>query len=234
MPKPVINSQTGSFLAEIPSGNQLPFTVRVHEWMEAASIEPSKAVDRVVADQVGVILAALHGINETNFRSELAPGFDTRGVEAWEEINQRVADSNIAWARELKASLGAVTDAEALVEAASKSKPQYLLTHGDIDQKNLLRRGDGVFLIDWDVCNAMPARHELVRCALDLADWAVGPSDVRVCATRCWKHTFMRAVNSTSFDQTTWAAHSRRIWIGSGSTLEDQWASERKVTLIVS
>jgi len=181
MPQPVVNLQTGSCLAEIPSGNERPHTVRVHEWVEADSVESSKPAAAGVAGQVGAILSVLHGMNVTDFIPAIVPGLETHGSDAWNEIAGEVASRGIAWSSGLTEAMGCIAEAEALVGAASLSNPAYLLTHGDIDQKNLLRRNGEVLLVDWDACNAMPARHELVRCALDLAGWASGRPDLRIC-----------------------------------------------------
>src|SRR5207245_10824907 len=48
---------------------------------------------------------------------------------------------------------------------------QEVLSHGDIDQKNLIASQDGLVLCDWDLVVPVVPRRELADVALSLACW---------------------------------------------------------------
>lgn len=49
------------------------------------------------------------------------------------------------------------------------------MTHGDIDQKNIVTTSDGPVLCDWDVAAPLVPRWELADVALSLACWEALP-----------------------------------------------------------
>ena len=53
------------------------------------------------------------------------------------------------------------------------------MTHGDVDQKNILLTADGPVLCDWDAAAPMIPARELADVAMSLAGWKQQRSAVR-------------------------------------------------------
>ena len=58
-----------------------------------------------------------------------------------------------------------------LARSAGSRPEQEVMTHGDIDQKNLLATSAGPVLCDWDLAVPLVPRRELADVAMSLARW---------------------------------------------------------------
>ncbi len=167
MPRPVLHQRTGRAVQPLSRDTW----VRVHDWVDATPVRDG-TVPLEVAAQVGSAMAAIHraGTSAADPQSAL-PWHDSGAL--WIELADRFPP--------LQEALPAVAAAETFLRRAGKPAGLPVMTHGDIDQKNLLVTGEGaVVIVDWDVCATMPAESELIRAALDLAGWQYGPVDERV------------------------------------------------------
>jgi hypothetical protein len=78
----------------------------------------------------------------------------------------------VAWAHLLTAAAPAVTLIAELATSAGYRPDQEVITHGDIDQKNLIATAQGPVLCDWDLATPLVPRRELADVALSLGCWA--------------------------------------------------------------
>ena len=58
-----------------------------------------------------------------------------------------------------------------LVRSAGQRPAPEVMSHGDIDQKNLVLTADGPVLCDWDVAMPLVPRRELADVALSMGGW---------------------------------------------------------------
>jgi len=155
-PQPVPNPQDGSCFAWVSRRDpMLPMAaVRVHQWVQGRpfSLGP---VDPHVARWAGRVLAALHGLQVRPRDRTVFPVPNTDTASRWPELTDSAERSGVAWAHLLQVAAPAVTLIAELARSAGYLPDQEVMTHGDIDQKNLIASPSGPVLCDWDLaCTA--------------------------------------------------------------------------------
>jgi Ser/Thr protein kinase RdoA (MazF antagonist) len=143
--------------------------VRVHPWVPA-DVVAREPVDGALAAWVGRTLAAVHRLALRPLRPDLYQGrVGLTTAEVWPALVARSTAAAAPWA-------GLLADAEPLARRASALLVPWdlddaVLTHGDVDQKNLLVSADGPLLVDWDVVLPAVPSHDLAHAALTMASW---------------------------------------------------------------
>jgi Ser/Thr protein kinase RdoA (MazF antagonist) len=169
--EPVI-APDGSWLVDLTQG-----PVRVHRWVEGARLRGSQ-VGVEEARHLGGVLAGIHqlGIHREVTAAALLPLWDPA---TWDEYAREVHEL-----RGLRPSMERLRE---VVAAGRSLVGQPVLSHGDLNVKNLLRRPDGVLvLLDWDSA-------EPVDPAMDAAGAAAGLGGLLGNAPRpAVVHAFMR------------------------------------------
>lgn len=168
MPRP-IQATDGSILVDLP-GDEHQVTVRVHDWVDG---EPcgDGPVTLDIADRVGADLARAHALVHHPTDPDVFPVHDQRSVDGWDELVGRICRHDPDLADQAARASPAVRQVgELLVDAVTDFGGQPM-SHGDVDQKNLIITADGPVLCDWDVAAPWPPRQELARTALSLAAW---------------------------------------------------------------
>jgi Ser/Thr protein kinase RdoA (MazF antagonist) len=141
--------------------------VRVHRWVDGESVEPGP-VAPVVARWAGETLARLHALAVSSADRSLFPGLAIDTAGRWPAL--------IAAAPSAGASVAAIAD---LAAAALRHPDEEVMSHADVDQKNLVLAAVGPVLCDWDVASPVVPQSELADVALALGDWA----DVEIART---------------------------------------------------
>jgi Ser/Thr protein kinase RdoA (MazF antagonist) len=171
-----------------------PAPVRVHRWVDGAPA-PDGAVSREVAWWAGSTLATMHGLAVRPRDRALFPVTSTATVDRWAELAAAAHERGVPWA-------GLVSDARPATQVAvdlfdADDEAPDIMSHGDVDQKNVVLTGSSPVLCDWDVAAPVVPRQEVADVALSLAAWrrfdiaaavvrayrAAGGDDVRVRAT---------------------------------------------------
>jgi Ser/Thr protein kinase RdoA (MazF antagonist) len=168
MPEPVA-APDGGCLAWIPSldGSDLP--VRVHRWVESATV-PREPVDPGLARWVGATLARVHALSLAPLLPDLYAGrAGLTTAQVWPDLVERSARAGAPWLPELAAVEVDAHRASALLHPWDDA--DAVLVHADLDQKNLLIGPAGPLLIDWDVVVPLPPAHDLAHAALTMAGW---------------------------------------------------------------
>jgi Ser/Thr protein kinase RdoA (MazF antagonist) len=165
-PEPVPNAD-GGCLAWVADGDGTPLPVRVHRWVDG---RPAAAtpVDDAVADWAGRTLATLHGLGVEPVDRALFPVPNTETADRWLELSEAAHRARMPWADRLDRISGAVATAAGLARQAARLPDGEVMTHGDIDQKNLILTAVGPVLCDWDVAMPLVPRRELADVALSL------------------------------------------------------------------
>lgn len=169
MPQPVPAPGGGAVAYVEPEGGGAAVPVRVHRWAESSTV-PRLPVDAALAAWVGRTLAAVHGLALRPLRPDLYSGrVGLTRADVWPDLVARSRAAGAAWAERL-------ASAEPLASRASHllvpwSDDEAVLTHGDVDQKNLLLGGHGPLLCDWDVVLPAVPSHDLAHAALTMAGW---------------------------------------------------------------
>ena len=183
LPVPVPNPATGGCLAEVPvPGAAHPATVRVHHWVDAVPLGPGP-VPPPVAAWVGSTLARIHGLGIQPRDRSVLPTANSDEVAGWPELVGKAHAQGSPFAAALHGLTPTLQGIAALTQAAVAEGGAEVMSHTDVDQKNLLLRAGGPLLCDWDVCSAIVPRRELAEVALSMAGWTVGPPDPMVLRT---------------------------------------------------
>ncbi|HEY1675153.1 MAG TPA: aminoglycoside phosphotransferase family protein [Streptosporangiaceae bacterium] len=179
-PRPVPNPADGTCLAWVrrsPSSQPSPgrqaspdAPVRVHHWTEGVPAGPGP-VDRETARWAGRTLATVHGLRITPRNRDLFPVTGTAAADRWPELTEAARRNREPWTTTMEAAAPAVTLIADLVRSAGFRPDQEVMTHGDIDQKNLLVTTAGPVLCDWDLAAPLVPRRELADVAMSLAGW---------------------------------------------------------------
>lgn len=86
----------------------------------------------------------------------------------WPELAERAAATGQAWADELTAHVDAFLAMARFVDTCERPGPE-VLTHKDINQKNLLTRDGRPVVLDWEVAGKLELASELGSTAVNLA-----------------------------------------------------------------
>jgi Ser/Thr protein kinase RdoA (MazF antagonist) len=166
MPRP-ITSPDGQIFAEVGSA-----TYRAHDWAVGRPC-PDGPVDEQTARLVGAELARIHGLRHVPGRTDVFPAMTRDTIDGWDALVSRLADHDQALAKQAATAAPAVHRIGELVGRSMIDFSGQPMSHGDVDQKNLILTVSGPMLCDWDVSAPWPPRQELARTALSLAAWKV-------------------------------------------------------------
>jgi len=173
-PQPVPNPADGSCLAWVSRlGQNSQVTdapVRVHHWTTGVPVSPGP-VDVATARWAGQVLAILHGLRITPRDRGLFPVTSTATAGRWPELTEAARRRKAPWISLMEEAAPGVALIADLARAAGFRPDQEVMTHGDIDQKNLLLTASGPVLCDWDLAAPLVPRRELADVAMSLAAW---------------------------------------------------------------
>jgi Ser/Thr protein kinase RdoA (MazF antagonist) len=153
--------------------------VRLHRWVDGTPLL-SGPVAPDVADWAGRTLATLHSLAVTAADRSAFPGpaLSTATADAWPELAVRAAGApphfRRHWADRVMAVWPAVQTIAELARVPADAAAE-VMTHGDIDQKNIVLSAGGPVLCDWDVAMPMQPRRELADVAMSMAGFTSPP-----------------------------------------------------------
>lgn len=171
MPEPIVRPQDGECLAwvETVSGTE-KVPVRLHRWVDGLPA-PLSPVDEDVARWAGRLLATLHGWAIVAEDRSIFPVPDCTTADQWSELVDAAQRRKASWASSLADQTTTVEAIACLARAAPRPESE-VMSHGDLDQKNIVLGGSGPVLCDWDVAAPLVPRQELADVAMSLAGWS--------------------------------------------------------------
>ena len=144
--------------------------VRVHHWTDGVPVAPGPVAPET-ARWAGRILATLHGLRIMPRDRGLFPRTSTATADRWPELTEAARHSQAPWTSKMDEAAPSVALIADLARSAGFRPDQEVMTHGDIDQKNLLLTAAGPVLCDWDLAAPIVPRRELADVAMSLAAW---------------------------------------------------------------
>lgn len=168
MPEPVASPSGGCVAWAGHAGQASP--LRMRRWVDGTAPGPGP-VTVETARWAGRTLATLHLLGVSPADRSLFPGPGTKTADDWPELAEAARLAGARWAGQLRAVQPAVAEIAALARAAGERPGDEVMTHGDIDQKNLVLAADGPVLCDWDVASPIVPRCELADAAMSMAAW---------------------------------------------------------------
>jgi Ser/Thr protein kinase RdoA (MazF antagonist) len=170
MPEPVASPAGGCVAWVIQPGRTEPVPIRMHAWVDGIAPGPGP-VTVPTARWAGGTLATLHRLRIRPADRSMFPRPDTATADDWADLVTGARLAGASWADQLQAARPAVAEVARLARTAGHEHRDEVMTHGDIDQKNIVLGADGPVLCDWDVAAPMVPVRELADVALSLAGW---------------------------------------------------------------
>lgn len=196
-PQPLLTG-SGAALVDIDGR-----TFRVHEWMENSRPCPDGAVTEQIARAIARDLAMMHGLQFAPTRQDVFPTPTAATCDGWPELVEQLQRVGSPYAQNAARILPDVaTIREWFVRRPDGRK---VMSHGDVDQKNLLLADGSAWMIDWDVAAPWLPAEEALRTAMSLASWT-SPAIVDV-----FLSAYFSAGGETFEPDATLLAHDLRI-----------------------
>jgi Ser/Thr protein kinase RdoA (MazF antagonist) len=169
-PEPIVNPATGGCLARVSLDGRESVPVRVHRWVSGEPLSTGVA-DSQLARWTGRVLATLHALQVRPGDRSLFPFPNTENADRWPELTEAAYRSGADWADLMGAAAPSVSVLAELVRSGGHHPGDEIMSHGDLDQKNIIATENGPVLCDWDVAHPVVPRRELADVAMSMACW---------------------------------------------------------------
>lgn len=146
-------------------------TFRAHVWVENAEPCPGGPVTESIARSVARDLATMHALQAVPARDDVFPTATTATCDGWPELVAELRRRGSSYADAAGAIEGEVTTIRDWLLRRTSCQNDTFMSHGDVDQKNLLLADGAVWLVDWDVAAPWSPAEEAMRTAISLAGW---------------------------------------------------------------
>lgn len=160
----------GSCLAEVDRRGGGSCSVRLHHWVDGTPV-PLGPATRELAMWAGETLARLHALRVAPANRAVFPTLNTINAERWPLLVAQAASARVPWAPEAAAAAATVALIASMAIAAGDGRDEEVMTHGDIDQKNVLLVDGQPVLCDWDVAAPFVPRREVADVAMSFGVW---------------------------------------------------------------
>ena len=148
-------------------------TLLVYPWiagevLEAPSVEPKRG------KQIGAVLGHMHALNLQIPALPLSE-WGSFHDDDWDLLSVQAYDQGIAWARHVRVAMPRLIEWSRLYEqAGARLSQEMVLSHRDIDQKNVIWRDEHTpLLVDWESAGLVNPMMELASVALDWSGLAI-------------------------------------------------------------
>lgn len=154
--------RAGKHLIEIDSEAYL-----VYPWINARALD-NDTISEKHALKIASLIAQIHLIN-LDVPEIQGPEFEVHSIDKLIELINKSLSHNFSFAKELKANLKQISVINEMHQSAVPLlNKQVVVSHGDLDQKNVLWDGNGSpFIIDWEAARKVNPTHEIIAVALD-------------------------------------------------------------------
>lgn len=164
-PRPVV-TRTGAALADIDDR-----TFRVHEWIDDAAPCREGPVSVRVARALAHDLATMHALSVVPSRTDVFPTPTPATCSGWPTLVSDLDRAGSPFVDAAEAAAPEIAAVAAWFAQRSVTTERKVMSHGDVDQKNLLLARGRPWLVDWDVAAPWFPGEEALRTALSLAAW---------------------------------------------------------------
>lgn len=170
-PEPVPNPEDRTCLATVPlvDATREAF-VRVHRWVGGRPADLGPATEEL-ARWSGETLALLHGLEHRPPARDLFPVLSFDSANRWADLVKEAESAGAPWASLMSDVATSVQSISALAREGGTCLDDEVMTHGDVDQKNVVIGPNGPYLCDWDVAAPLVPRRELADVAMSMAAW---------------------------------------------------------------
>jgi len=205
-PAKIIN---GDFILKIDNQFYMIF-----DWIEGKTLKPN-TVNSSHCEKIGSLLAEIHrtGFSELNIREDL--GDNEQSID-WKYYIENGQKRNSEWVELLFETVDKLYEWTSLANNANRLlSTNLVISHRDLDPKNVLWNKDKPVLIDWESAGYINPMHDLIETALYWSEDETGNID---------KERFFTFINGYKErygeDQTDWSTVLENGFLGKLGWLE--------------
>lgn len=209
----------------------------VFDWIEGRSLKPNE-INKTHCEKVGEIVA---GIHMTDFSKLGIPSNVSNRVQLtdWNQYVQQGQKLNAVWVNLLRENLDQLYEWNSQANNASELLlSNMVISHGDMDSKNVMWHQDSPVIIDWEAAGYINPMKDLTDTAIYWSENETGAMDKeRFLAViggykkRCGTlHANWKAVLENGFlGKLGWLEYSlkRSLWIECSDENEQQMGTEQ-------
>ncbi|MDR1409584.1 MAG: phosphotransferase [Oscillospiraceae bacterium] len=137
----------------------------VFDWIDGGTRCPEQ-IELTHCKTMGKLLADLHGVDFSALGLTDTPSFDEKPID-WDFYLQQGQRKRSGFVAILRKNLEHLYRWKARTMAAATALEQgRVISHGDLDPKNVVWQDDSPVIIDWEAAGAIHPLHDLVETAL--------------------------------------------------------------------
>lgn len=137
------------------------FYYMVFEWLDGRSVF-APDITAYHCEQIGKILGKIHAMNIKT--DGLEKEDNTRELFAWDSFLQDAKRQKVKWYSDLEDNLERIKMWDKLVVEALQQASEYqVISHCDLDPKNVMWQGNKPYIIDWEAAGYVNPYQELVE-----------------------------------------------------------------------
>ena len=136
----------------------------VFEWLEGQILKSEEITDKH-CEIIGKILAKIHNIDFSKIEDNERKNIDTEYFD-WNRYVPFAEEQNKPYLKELKENIELLYELNKnSVNAIQYSKNNLVISHTDLDRKNVMWQDDKAFIIDWEASGYINPTIELIQVA---------------------------------------------------------------------
>ena len=136
----------------------------VFEWLEGQILKSEEITDKH-CEIIGKILAKIHNIDFSKIEDNERKNIDTEYFD-WNRYVPFAEEQNKLYLKELKENIELLYELNKnSVNAIQYSKNNLVISHTDLDRKNVMWQDDKAFIIDWEASGYINPTIELIQVA---------------------------------------------------------------------
>ena len=136
----------------------------VFEWLEGRILKAEEITDKH-CEIIGKMLAKIHNIDFSKIEDTERKNIETN-IFDWNRYIPLVEEQNKAYIKELKENIELLYELNKnSIEALEYAKNNLVISHTDLDRKNVMWQGDKPFIIDWEASGYINPTIELIQVA---------------------------------------------------------------------
>ena len=136
----------------------------VFEWLEGKILEPEEITNKH-CDIIGKMLAEIHNIDFSRIEDEERKKVETNSFD-WNRYIPLAEEQDKPYIQELKTNIELLYELNKnSVKALEYAKNNLVISHTDLDRKNVIWQDDKAFIIDWEASGYINPTIELIQVA---------------------------------------------------------------------
>lgn len=136
----------------------------VFEWLDGRILKAEEIKEKH-CEIIGNILAQIHNTDFSKIEDNERKNIDTKSFN-WNSYVQIAKEQNKPYIQELKQNIDLLYEFnEKSIEALEYAKNNLVISHTDLDRKNVMWQDDKPFIIDWEASGYINPTIELIQVA---------------------------------------------------------------------